>query len=205
MSKPLLVIVSGPSGVGKTTISRALRDAFDDADLSVSCTTRPKAPTDTDGVDYHFITEEEFEKRVSDPAGPQGLGQFLEHAGVYGKRYGTLRKPVDDALAQGRLVILEIDVQGALQVKQRAPSALAILILPPSEQSLLARLRGRGRDSEEVIQKRFAAAKRDIEAANESGVYDVTIVNRDLDQATAEAVAAVRNARNWPRSPSDGA
>lgn len=198
MSKPLLVIVSGPSGVGKTTISRALRDAFDDADLSVSCTTRPKAPTDTDGVDYHFISEEEFEKRVSDPAGPAGLGQFLEHAGVYGKRYGTLRRPVDDALAQGRLVILEIDVQGAVQVKERMPGAFALFILPPSEQSLLARLRGRGRDEEAVIQKRFAAAKREIEAAKQSGVYDVSITNRDLDQATAEAIEAVRGARCWP-------
>lgn len=198
MSRPLLVIVSGPSGVGKTTISRALRDAFPDAMLSVSCTTRAKGPRDVEGVDYHFITEEEFEKRVKDPAGPPGLGRFLEHAGVYGKRYGTLRKPVDDALSQGKLVILEIDVQGATQVKQRVPGAFAMFILPPSEEDLLARLRGRGRDSEEVIQKRFAAAKREIEAAKGSGVYDVSIVNRDLGRATAEAIEAVRGARCSP-------
>lgn len=201
MTRSLLVIVSGPSGAGKTTISRAVRDAFTDASLSVSCTTRPKAPTDVDGVDYHFITEEEFEKRVTDPDGPAGLGQFLEHAGVYGKRYGTLRKPVDDALAQGRLVILEIDVQGAVQVKQRMPDAFAMFILPPSEESLLERLRCRGREGEDVIQKRFAAAKREIEAARGSGVYDVSIVNRDLAQATSEAIDAVREARSSPRPP----
>ncbi len=198
MNAPLLVIVSGPSGVGKTTISRAVRDAFPDAALSVSCTTRPKAPTDVDGVDYHFIAEHEFERRVADPEGPPGLGQFLEHAGVYGKRYGTLRKPVEDALESGRLVILEIDVQGAVQVKTRMPHAFALFILPPSEEALLERLRSRGRDAEEVIQKRFAAAKREIEAAGASGVYDVSIVNRDLGQATAEAIEAVRKARCSP-------
>lgn len=181
----LLVIVSGPSGAGKTTLARALHDVFAGSLLSVSLTTRPRAERERDGVDYHFVDEAEFLARVD-------RGEFLEHAGVYGKRYGTLRAPVDDAMRDGRLVILEIDVQGAKQVKAQLPDAMGLFVLPPSEDALLERLRARRRDTEEVIQKRFARARDEMTEARRCGVYDLFLVNDDLDRAVADAVQAVR-------------
>lgn len=191
LSTPLLLILSGPSGAGKTTIARAVHVAFPGSLLSVSLTTRPPGPNDRDGVDYIFVDEEEFQRRAAPRPGAP-LGEFLEHAGVYGRRYGTLRGPVVEALAQGRLVILEIDVQGATQVKQAVPEAFAIFIEPPDEEDLLRRLRARRRDSEEAIQRRFAAARREMLAARECGVYGRFIVNDDLQRAIDEAVEAVR-------------
>lgn len=181
----LLAIVSGPSGAGKTTIARALHDAFDRSLLSVSLTTRPRTDREREGVDYFFVDEQEFLARVE-------RDEFLEHAGVYGKRYGTLRAPVDGALREGRLVILEIDVQGAKQVKSQLPDAMGLFVLPPSEDALLERLRARKRDTEEVIQKRFARARDEMAEARRCGVYDLFIVNDDLDRAIAQAVDAVR-------------
>lgn len=181
----LLVIVSGPSGAGKTTIARAVHDAFAGSLLSVSLTTRPPGPRETDGVDYHFVDEAEFLARVD-------RAEFLEHAGVYGKRYGTLRAPVADAMRAGRLVILEIDVQGAKQVKSQIPDSYGLFVLPPSEDALLDRLRSRQRDSEEVIQKRFARARDEMAEARRCAVYDLFIVNDDLDRAIGEAIGGVR-------------
>ena len=181
----LLVIVSGPSGAGKTTIARALHAAFPGSVLSLSLTTRPMGPTEQEGVDYHFASEEEFQRGVDE-------GAFLEHAGVYGKRYGTPRKPVEEGLAAGRLVILEIDVQGAKQVKGKIPGALAMFVLAPTEEELLERLRARKRDSEEVIQKRFARAREEMAEARRCGVYERFIVNDELERAKKEAIDAVR-------------
>ncbi len=181
----LLVIVSGPSGAGKTTIARAIHAAFPGSVLSLSLTTRPMGPTEKEGVDYHFASEEEFEKGVRE-------GAFLEHAGVYGRRYGTPRKPVEDGLALGRLVILEIDVQGAKQVKGQIPGALGMFVLTPTEDELLKRLRARKRDSEEVIQKRFARAREETAEAKVCGVYERFIVNDELERAKGEAIDAVR-------------
>lgn len=181
----LLVIVSGPSGAGKTTIARALHAAFPGSVLSLSLTTRPMGPTEKEGVDYHFASEEEFQRGVDE-------GAFLEHAGVYGKRYGTPRKPVEEGLAAGRLVILEIDVQGAKQVKGKFPGALAMFVLAPTEEELLERLRARKRDSEEVIQKRFARAREEMAEARRCGVYERFIVNDELERAKKEAIDAVR-------------
>jgi guanylate kinase len=184
----MLLVISGPSGVGKTTITRAVERAFPGAVFSVSATTRPRTPADVEGVDYQFVTEEEFDRLVAQ-------GSFLEWANVFGKRYGTLRAWVEEQLARGRLVILEIDVQGAINVKRARPDAFAVFILPPSESALLERLRARRREDESVIQRRFAEARREIELARSSGAYDAFIVNQSLEAAIAEATALVRQAR----------
>ncbi len=193
--KGMVLIISGPSGVGKTTITHAVRQAFGDhapdprdrrgAVFSVSATTRAPTPQERDGVDYSFVTNEAFDKLVAENA-------FLEWAGVFGKRYGTLRAWVEQQLAAGRLVILEIDVQGAVNVKKAIPDAVALFVLPPSEDELLARLRARKREPEEAIQRRFAEAKREIAAARSCGVYNTFIVNDRLDRATGEAIGWVR-------------
>lgn len=184
----LLLILSGPSGVGKTTITRGVERAIGDSVFSVSYTTRAKTEADTEGVDYHFITDERFIEL-------QAEGAFLESADVFGKKYGTRKRWVDEQLARGRLVILEIDVLGAQQVKDKMPEAFGVFILPPSEDELLNRLRNRKRESEEQIQKRFAEAKREIAFAKESDVYDSFVVNEDVDTAITEAIEKVAAAR----------
>jgi len=183
----MLLIISGPSGVGKTTITRAVERDFADqgAVFSVSATTRPKTAADREGVDYHFVTDEEFDRLIEE-------GAFLEWAGVFGRRYGTLRRWVEDRLAEGKLVILEIDVQGAINVRRAMPDAFGIFVLPPSEEALLERLRARKREPEEMIQRRFAEAKREIATARESGVYDAFVVNDTLEHAIAEAEGLLR-------------
>ena len=188
----LLLIISGPSGVGKTTITRGVERSIPDAVFSVSWTTRAPTPADVEGVDYHFVTDDEFETKKS-------AGGFIETAGVYGKKYGTPRDWVVEQLKRGRVVILEIDVQGAIQVKNQMPQGFALFVLPPTEDELLKRLRERKRESEELIQKRFAAARREIAAARECGVYNVFLVNADLDTAIREAVDTV-NARRKARA-----
>jgi len=181
----LLLIISGPSGVGKTTITRGVERSIADSVFSVSCTTRAKTGADVEGVDYHFVSREEFDEFV-------GQDAFLEWADVFGKRYGTRKRWVDEQLARGRMVILEIDVDGARQVKEKMPEAYGIFILPPSEDELLRRLRARGRESEELIAKRFAEAQHEIAIAKSSDVYDRFIVNEDLDDAIQEALDTVR-------------
>jgi len=184
----LLIVVSGPSGVGKTTITRRLRERFADAEFSVSATTRPRTENETDGADYHFLSEDEFVRRV-------GEGAFLEHVEYTGKRYGTLRAPVEDVIRNGRLMILDVDVRGGESVKEHMPEALAMFILPPSEEELLRRLRDRQREGEEQIQRRFSAAKQEIARAKESGAYDAMIVNDDLEEAVTTAIRLVERAR----------
>lgn len=180
----LLVIFSGPSGVGKTTITRAVIERLDRAELSVSATTRPQRPGETEGVDYFFVDRDEFERMEADDA-------MLESAEVFGNKYGTPLAWVQERLAAGRIVVLEIDVQGARQVKERIPEAFGVFILPPDEAALLARLRARAREDEATIQRRFAEAQREIAAAHESGAYDVFITNDDLPRAIDAAAAAV--------------
>jgi guanylate kinase len=185
-SKPgLLLIISGPSGVGKTTITHHVERELGGV-FSVSLTTRTKAAGDREGVDYHFVSQAEFDRA-------KDAGELLEWAEVYaGCSYGTPRKPVEDALTAGRLMILEIDVDGALQVTQKMPEAFSIFVLPPNENVLLERLRTRKRDDESVILRRFAKAKREIIKAWDSGIYNEFVVNRDLDHAVQEAVELVR-------------
>jgi guanylate kinase len=184
----LLLIISGPSGVGKTTITRGVERSIAGSVFSVSATTRANTEADVEGVDYHFVTDAEFDRLVRE-------GELLEWANVFGKRYGTPRKWVEEQLRRGRLVILEIDVEGARQVKAKVPDAYAIFVLPPSEATLLQRLRERKRESEDLIARRFAEAQREIRTAREGATYDLFIVNDDLQRAIGEAVAAVERRR----------
>jgi len=184
----LLLIISGPSGVGKTTITRGVERGTRGSVFSVSVTTRPKTDADVEGVDYHFASLDEFDRMIEG-------GELLEHAEVFGNKYGTPRAWVEEQLARGRVVILEIDVKGAIQVKRKMPEAFGVFILPPSEDTLLQRLRDRKREGEEVIQRRFAEAKREMALARESGVYDEFLVNDDLERAIEDARAAVRTRR----------
>ncbi len=182
-SAGLLLIISGPSGVGKTTITHHVEKRLNGI-FSVSMTTRPMTAADKDGYDYVFVDEETFKAAAK-------RGDMLEWAEVFGNYYGTPRRPVDLALAAGRLVILEIDVAGAEQVKANLPQSLAVFVLPPSEEELLSRLRRRNREGEAVIQRRFAKAKTEIARAKASGVYDHFITNDTLEHAIEEAVSLV--------------
>ena len=180
----LLLIISGPSGAGKTTIAHRVEKALD-AEFSISMTTRPQSPKDTDGEDYFFVSPRRFDGAVA-------AGELLEWAEVFGNRYGTPRRFVEDRVAAGRLVILEIDVDGAEQVKAKAPDALAIFILPPSEDELLERLRGRGREDETTIQRRFAKAQGEIARARGGDTYDHFVTNDDLERAVGETIDLVQ-------------
>lgn len=180
----LLLIISGPSGVGKTTITHEVERRLGGV-FSVSMTTRPRATNDRHGLDYHFVSVEEF-------LAARDAGELLEWAEVFGNYYGTPRRPVEEAIAAGRLMILEIDVQGAIQVKKKLPEAFAIFVLPPNEEVLLERLRRRKREDEATIQRRFGKAKLEIAAAQENGPYDAFLVNDELDAAIDEAVEIVQ-------------
>ncbi|MCX5659045.1 MAG: guanylate kinase [Planctomycetota bacterium] len=180
----LLLIISGPSGVGKTTITHEVERRLGGV-FSVSMTTRPRAAEDRHGLDYHFVTVKEFQAALD-------AGELLESAEVFGNFYGTPRRPVEDAIAAGRLMILEIDVQGAIHVKKKLPEAYAIFVLPPSEEVLIERLRRRKREDEATIQRRFGKAKREIALARKCGVYDAFLVNDELDAAIDEAVEIVQ-------------
>lgn len=187
MGKGLLLVMSGPSGSGKTTIAHAVEKRLGAA-FSVSATTRPRADGEKSGRDYRFLTDREFQALAD-------KGAFLEHAQVYGRhRYGTLREPVERALAEGRVVILDIDVQGAMQVRRSMPDAMMVFVMPPDDDVLERRLRDRGRDDETSIRRRLAEAKREIDVGLNSGVYDARIVNDDLDRAVEEACEL---ARRW--------
>ncbi len=185
----LLLVLSGPSGVGKTTLTRVLRQKIPEAVFSISATTRPRTSGEAEGVDYYFLTVDEFQSRVD-------AGDFLEHAVYAGHHYGTLKKPVEENLKAGKLVMLDIDVQGARQVRDSAPDMLGVFILPPSEDELLVRLRHRRREDEPAIQKRFAQAQREIASAKAAGLYDALIVNDDLDQAVGELLDLIQNRRS---------
>jgi guanylate kinase len=180
----MLLIISGPSGVGKTTIAHGVEKALDGL-FSVSVTTRPKTVKDREGVDYDFVGLARFEHL-------RDTGQLLEWAKVFDHYYGTPREPVERALKAGRLMILEIDVQGAIQVKRELPGVFAVFVLPPASSELLARLRARKRESEAKIQERFAQANEEVRLAKSNQVYDVFVINDNLDAAITEAVAAVR-------------
>jgi len=177
-----VVIISGPSGVGKTTICKEVVRRRSDVYLSVSVTTRPKSDTEVDGEDYWFISDTEFRDRIS-------KGLFLEYAEVFGNFYGTPKDKVDQALAAGKIVILEIDVQGAKQAKVKYPDAVMIFVLPPTQRELAERLTGRGREDEEAAEERLDGAGREIAAAWEH--YQHMVINDELEQAVNEVIQII--------------
>lgn len=181
----LLYIVSAPSGAGKTSLVRALLQEDPQVALSVSYTTRAPRPGEQDGRDYHFVTRETFQKMI-------GEGDFLECALVHGNYYGTSEKWVRDALAAGRSILLEIDWQGAAQVRKRLHGAIGIFILPPSIAELETRLKSRAQDGPQVIDARIAAARTEISHAWE---FDYAIINDHFDTAVRDLCAVVRAAR----------
>lgn len=180
-----LYIVSAPSGAGKTSLVRALVDAVPGLVISVSHTTRPRRDGETDGLDYHFVDAETFEAMVARDA-------FLEHARVFGNAYGTARASVTEHLEAGTDVILEIDWQGAQQVRAAMPEAVAVFVLPPSRAELERRLRGRGQDSEAVIERRLRDAQSEMAHYPE---YEYLVVNDAFGHALEELVAIVRARR----------
>ena len=190
----LLTIISGPSGVGKTTITHRVKDALGGV-FSVSMTTRPPAPGERPGIDYHFVDRETFEHQ-------RDAGRLLEWAEVFDACYGTPREPVERCLDRGGLMILEIDVAGAEQVKARMPEAFALFVLPPSEEALLRRLRDRRREDEAAIERRFAKAREEIRRAEAGDTYDAFVVNDDVERALAETLDHVRAA--WRRRAGAG-
>ena len=172
-----LVVLAGPTAVGKGTLVRALRDRNPDVWVSVSATTRTPRPGEIDGVHYHFVSEAEFDDMVA-------KGELLEWAVVHGvHRYGTPREPVERHLADGVPSILEIDLQGARQVKESMPDALFVFVEPPSWEELVRRLEGRGTEGSEERERRLSTARKELAAAQE---FDVTVVNDELERAAAE-------------------
>jgi guanylate kinase len=183
--QPLVFIVSGPSGSGKSTLVQKLI-AVGDLRFSISCTTRPPRPGERPGEWYNFISEEEFRRKID-------AGEFLEYARVFGRHYyGTPREELDRARATGMDLVLEIDVQGAGQVKRKLPEAVGIFILPPSREELERRLRARNQDSEEEIERRLERARKEMASYSE---YDYAVVNDDLEVAGRRIQAIAMAAR----------
>jgi guanylate kinase len=185
-AKPLLIVVSGPSGSGKGTLCAMLRQALPNLAYSVSATTRQPRPGERNGVDYFFIIDAEFQQLID-------RGEFLEWAEVYGHRYGTARPAVEDHLQAGRDVLLEIDVQGALNVKKLYPDALLIFIEPPSLQELGARIAHRGTESTQDLKVRMDCVLSEFQAADR---YDHVVINDKPEYALAELLEIIRDAKN---------
>jgi len=178
--EPLVLIVSGPSGSGKSTLVKKLLE-LPGTMLSISATTRPPREGENDGQWYHFVAEEEFQKMVE-------RGEFLEHARVFGKHsYGTPKKWLDEARARKKDIVLEIDVQGAEQVRKKVPECVAIFIVPPSRRELEQRIRARGQDNEDEIGRRLERARLEMERYVD---YDYVVINEDVGRA-GDAVRAI--------------
>jgi guanylate kinase len=184
----LLIVLVGPSGVGKSTIARRLAERVD-VKYIVSATTREKRNGDDEAKIYDYITQEEFFKRLD-------VDAFLEYAQVYGDYYGTPKHPAMDYLAAGQDVLVEIDMQGALQVRYQYPNALLVFVLPPDALTLLQRLTDRGRDSAEEIQKRFRAAKREVQMAKGSRAFDHMVINDTVERAVEEIIKTIKHKRS---------
>jgi guanylate kinase len=186
-----LFVITAPSGAGKTSLIDALVRADPSLKLSVSYTTRAPRPGEKDGVDYHFVDEPAF-------LGMQQRGEFLESAEVHGYRYGTSKKVITEALARGEDLILEIDWQGARQVRGIYPGCVGIFILPPSIEELERRMRSRGQDADPVIRRRLDNARGEMEHAGE---FHYAIINKDFDTARQELAAIIQKERAKPHGP----
>ena len=184
--KGKVVIVSGPSGVGKSTICKEVTKRLNNTFIIVSVTTRPKAEAEVDGRDYRFISEEQFQQYID-------KGLLLEHAEVFGHLYGTPKDKVEEALQAGKNVILEIDVQGAKQAKAICPDAVMIFILPPTQKDLAQRLGLRGREDTETAEERLNEAGTEIAAAWQ--YYEHMVINDDLEQAVKEVIQIIEDTR----------
>ena len=183
--KGKVVIISGPSGVGKSTICKEIVKRLKDIYLSISVTTRQKGEAEVDGRDYWFISDDEFRQRINN-------GLLLEYAEVFGNLYGTPRDKVEKALAAGKTVILEIDVQGAKLARAVYPDAIMIFILPPTHRELAERISQRARDSSEAVEERLEGAGTEIAAAWQ--YYDNMVINEDLQQAVNECIQIIQSA-----------
>ena len=180
---PFLLVLSAPSGGGKTTIARSLLQARDDLGYSVSATTRPRREEERDGVDYHFLSREEFLRRIE-------AGEFLEWATYAGNLYGTLRSEIDLIFARGRTAVLDVEIEGARQIRASFPNSLHLFVLPPSAEVLVSRLAGRNTEPPAVVRERITRAADELAAVAE---YDYAIYNEDLVLAVAQ-VAAILDA-----------
>ena len=190
----LLVVIAGPTGVGKGTVHRRVREELDDGVLSVSLTTRPARPSERDGVDYRFVDRPTFEAAIA-------AGELLEWTEYAGNLYGTPLAPVDEAVAQGKVVILDFEQEGAFAVKAMRPSTLTIALLPPSMDELERRLRLRGTEDDDALARRLALVSQQLPFWNR---LDVVIVNDDLDRCVGEVLAAIEQARHRTTSlPAD--
>ncbi|WP_238992861.1 guanylate kinase [Jiangella aurantiaca] len=182
-SAPRVIVLSGPTAVGKTTVVKKLRAAHPELWISVSTTTRPPRPREIDGEHYHFVDDATFDKMIEQ-------GEFLEWAVVHKRaKYGTPRGPVERALAAGHSVLLEIDLQGARQVRETIPDALFVFLAPPSWDELVRRLIGRGTETEAERERRLTTAREELAAEAE---FDVTLVNTDVETVCEELVALMR-------------
>ncbi len=176
------IVLSAPSGAGKTTIAKALVERGEDVVFSVSATTRPPRDHEVEGVDYHFLSEPEFRAKIE-------ADEFVEWAEVHGHLYGTSRKALQDAREQGRFLILDVDVQGAMQVRQRVAGAVLVFVLPPSADALVKRLTGRGTEGQDTLTRRLENARGELEKASE---FDYVVVNEELEQAIDDVRGIVR-------------
>jgi guanylate kinase len=181
--RPFLLVLSSPSGGGKTTIAKSLLQARDDLGYSVSATTRARREDERDGVDYHFLSRQEFLRRVQ-------AGEFLEHATYAGNLYGTLRSEIDRIFARGHIAVLDVEIEGARQIRATFPNSLHLFVLPPSAEVLVGRLAGRNTEPPAVVRERITRAADELAAVAE---YDYAIFNEDLVLAVAQ-VAAILDA-----------
>jgi guanylate kinase len=190
--KPFLLVLSAPSGGGKTTIAKMLLQARDDLGYSVSATTRPKRPGERDGVDYHFLTRDEFTRR-------RDAGEFLEWATYGGELYGTLKSEIEQIFSGGRHAVLDVEIEGARQIRSNFPNSLLLFVLPPSAEALVQRLVGRNTEDPKVVRDRITRAADELAAVRE---YDYAILNEDLVVAVSQ-VAAILEAESWRISRQD--